>query len=117
METVIKCLEACTGDTADCAGHTCPYWDSDGDISCRTQMELDALALLKEQKHKDKMFHALEDDWKRLKELLKEQEAVKPIHYHRNDGTIFKYECRQCRTKIFKNDLFCRHCGQVVKWE
>ena len=38
-------------------------------------MILDALALLKEQEHKDKMFHALEDDWKRLKELLKEQEA------------------------------------------
>ena len=36
----------------------------------------DALNLLKEQEHKDKMFHALEDDWKRLKELLKEQEEV-----------------------------------------
>lgn len=49
-------------------------------------------------------------------ELLKEQEAVEPIPYHRSDGTIFKYECRQCRTKIFKNDLFCRHCGRLVKW-
>ena len=28
----------------------------------------DALALLKEQEHKDRMFHALEEDWKRLKE-------------------------------------------------
>lgn len=50
-------------------------------------------------------------------ELLKEQEAVEPIPYHRSDGTIFKYECRQCRTKIFKMDLFCRHCGRPVKWE
>ena len=33
----------------------------------------DAIALLNEQEH---MFHALEDDWKRLKELLKEQEEV-----------------------------------------
>ena len=49
--------------------------------------------------------------------LLKEQEAVEPIHYHRSDGTIFKYECRKCRTKIFKMDLFCRHCGQAVKWD
>lgn len=48
-ETVIKCLEACTGDTDDCAGHTCPYWDFNGDISCRTQMELDALALINTQ--------------------------------------------------------------------
>ena len=30
----------------------------------------DALDLLKEKEHKDRMFHALEDDWKRLKELL-----------------------------------------------
>ena len=37
----------------------------------------DAIALLKEQGHKDKIFHALEDDWKRLKELLKEQEQIK----------------------------------------
>ena len=49
-------------------------------------------------------------------ELLKDQEAVEPIPYHRSDGTIFKYECRQCRTKIFKMDLFCRHCGRSVKW-
>jgi len=59
-------------------------------------------------------------DWERFDaglSMLKEQEAVEPIPYHRSDGTIFKYECRQCRTKIFKNDLFCRHCGQAVKWE
>ena len=48
--------------------------------------------------------------------LLKKQEAVKPIPYHRSDGTIFKYECRKCRTKIFKMDLFCRRCGHAVKW-
>ena len=48
-EKVIKCLEACTGEQNDCAGHTCPYWDFDGEVGCRTQMELDALALLKEQ--------------------------------------------------------------------
>lgn len=38
----------------------------------------DVIALLEEQEHKDRMFHALEDDWKRVKELLKEQEA-KPL--------------------------------------
>ena len=46
-----------------------------------------------------------------------QQEAVEPIPYHRSDGTIFKYECRQCRTKIFKMDSFCRRCGQAVKWD
>ena len=72
---------------------------------------------------------AVNDDWlwqhadyyaetmKNAITLLKEQEAVEPIPYHRSDGTIFKYECRKCRTKIFKMDLFCRHCGQAVKWE
>ena len=36
----------------------------------------DAISLLKEQEHKDKMFRALEDDWKRLKALLKEQPEI-----------------------------------------
>jgi len=49
-------------------------------------------------------------------EQLKEREAIEPISYHRSDGTIFKYECGQCRTKIFKMDLFCRHCGRLLKW-
>lgn len=59
------------------------------------------------------------DQWAKdmAEELLKEQEAVEPIPYHRSDGTIFKYECKKCRTKIFKMDLFCRHCGRSVKWE
>ena len=50
-EKVIKGLEICTGVTDDCAGHTCPYWDhDDSEVSCRTQMELDAYELLKKQK-------------------------------------------------------------------
>ena len=51
-EKTIKCLEACTGVTDDCAGHSCPYWDFDDSVvdwGCRIQMEKDALALLKEQ--------------------------------------------------------------------
>ena len=53
----------------------------------------DALDLLKEQEHKDRMFHALEDDWKRLNELLKEQKNEKK----RNPVII------------------CPHCGKRVK--
>jgi hypothetical protein len=51
-DKVIGGLVACTGETYDCAGHTCPYWDFDDsevDHGCRIQMELDALELLKEQ--------------------------------------------------------------------
>ena len=90
-EKVIKGLECCAKDNCTITD-ICPYGKEDAG-SCIERLCADALA------------------------LLKEQEAVEPIPYHRSDGTIFKYECRKCRTKIFKNDLFCRHCGQVVKWE
>ena len=55
-EKVIGGLAACTGEPHDCAGHTCPYFDFDDsevDYGCRVQMELDALALLKEYKRQD----------------------------------------------------------------
>lgn len=95
-EKVIKGLELCTNISQDGCLMLCPYKDEKDETYsgfCEQVLKQDALA------------------------LLKEQEAVEPIHYHRSDGTIFKYECRQCRTKIFKMDLFCRHCGRSVKWE
>lgn len=46
------------------------------------------LALLKDQEHKDKMLHALEEDWKRLKELLKEQDSLLGIQ-QTADGITF----------------------------
>ena len=79
-----------------------------------------ALALLKEDCHNCKLECLLQkyDELKeKYDELLKEQqEAVEPIPYHRSDGTIFKYECRKCRTKIFNMDLFCRRCGHPIDW-
>lgn len=103
-EKVYKGLECCKRkDGNECK--VCPYTESE---YCTEDMVTDALALLKEQQeqvdrlieenasnaemaeglkellkeqeHKDKMYHALEDDWKRLKELLKEQEAVEWIN-------------------------------------
>jgi len=92
IEKVKKGLECCSNTgKGRCEKSECPYWTDS--ICCIDEMQSDAL------------------------ELLKEQEAVEPIPYHRSDGTIFKYECRKCRTKIFKMDLFCRHCGRSVKWE
>ena len=89
LEKVIKGFKCCKRkDGNECK--VCPYTESE---YCVEDMVTDALA------------------------ILKEQEAVEPIPYHRSDGTIFKYECRQCRTKIFKMDLFCRRCGRKVKWE
>lgn len=51
IDKVIKALEACIW-LDDCAGHACPYWDYDGDVGCRTQMEMDALELLKRRDEK-----------------------------------------------------------------
>ena len=80
------------------------------DIEKVKQAKDDALALLKEQEHKDKMFHALEEDWKRLKELLKEQEAVKPTW---SRGKPF---CGACGLRIH-GGKFCNECGRPVLWE
>ena len=113
-EKVIKGLECCTNSCSN----GCPYADIDDD--CQGMLCKDALALLKEDCHNCKL-ECLLQKYDKLKEkydaLLNEQKAIEPIHYHRSDGTIFKYECRKCRTKIFKMDLFCRHCGQAVKWD
>ena len=112
-EKVMRGLECCT--RLGCH-HGCEY-KSNGytAMDCRQELERDALALLQEQEHKDKMFHALEDDWKRLKELLKEHETVVRCkdckHYRINTvypGTnmIMKY-C--AKTGIAENspDWFC----------
>jgi hypothetical protein len=77
-EKVIKGLEICSAGEWNSTGgrdHTaCPYYPA-GYTGCTCKLLMrDALAMLKEQEHKDRMYRALEDDWKRLKELLKEQE-------------------------------------------
>lgn len=79
----------------------------------------DALALLQEQEHKDKMFHALESDWKQLKELLKEQEAVEPKSHPAKAWTRAKtlWFCGACGARISKRKTkFCQECGRSVKW-
>ena len=72
----------------------------------------DALFLLKEQEHKDRMFHALEDDWKRLKELLKEHEAVDPR------VSTAEQRCGHCN-KVIEMDGWkaCPWCGKRINWE
>ena len=82
MENVIKWLEydyfpRIGAYRKDCKqGCDACMPNHDGDDYCDIDMLCNVLALLKEQEHKDRMYHALEDDWKRLKKLLKEQEAV-----------------------------------------
>ena len=106
-EKVINAIECCID------GCLCAECDYEGTEGCWNKVLLtDALALLKEQEHKDKMFHALEDDWKRLKELLKEQEAVKP-----RVSTV-EQRCGNCN-KVIEMDgwITCPWCGKMIDWE
>lgn len=81
------------------------------------EMHKAVLALLKEQEHKDRMYHALEDDWKRLKELLKEQEAVTIKKTKEHGFGVYGGICPKCRNWIQSAHSFCGFCGQAVKWE
>ena len=52
--------------------------------------------------------------WKAL-ELLKEQDAVKPIPPEDEFGL---YRCGKCYHQLFRcADKYCSRCGQKVKWE
>ena len=57
----------------DCPWEQCEQFNQKK-VSIPLTLALDVLNLLKEQEHKDRMFHALEEDWKRLKE----QESIEP---------------------------------------
>ena len=72
---------------------TVKEYNEDTPIKISLDCVEDILKLLKEQEHKDKMYHALEEDWKRIKELLKEQ------------GNASK------RNPV----IVCPHCGKRVK--
>ena len=69
----------------------CPYVKFG---KCNVLLIRDVRELLKEQEHKDRMFHALEDDWK---ELLKEH----------------KEERKRMLSWLSK---FCRHIDNGDKW-
>ena len=74
MADIEKILEAAEYCLTNGKCTECKFSNGRMFATCRYLME-DAIAMLKEQEHKDRMFHALEDDWKRLNKLLKEQEA------------------------------------------
>ena len=99
VEKAIKDLEFCVN----------------GHFKVELSLATKILSLLKEQEHKDRMFHALEDDWKRLKELLKEQEAVEPYHVNTNHEQHWK--CGNCNAVISLQDKYCSACGKPILWE
>ena len=86
-------------------------------ISWNSELIRDALALLQEQEYKDKMYRALESDWKQLKELLKEQEAV--VHPEPSCEMTYITDCccDLCGVQLIREDNFCRCCGKRIEWE
>ena len=72
MKKVIEGLE-CHAEV-NCV--ECPYRDGWRTRPFGETLLADALILLKEQEYKDRMFHALEEDWKRLKEQEEEVKAA-----------------------------------------
>ena len=113
-EKVIKGLECHAKGARGCL-FDCPYGNENG---CQLLLCSDALALLKEQEHKDRMYHALEDDWKRLKELLKEQEAVAPILIREGRNKNYNdYVCPRCDNEVVYEQNYCSECGVQFLWE
>ncbi|MBR3333719.1 MAG: hypothetical protein IKG23_05470 [Clostridia bacterium] len=126
-EKVIKGLEHCIResehiDDNPCDG--CPYFVSDQYGCERTQMEKDALALLKEDCHNCKL-ECLLQKYDELKEkcdkLLKEQEAV-VAHWDDDTGHWIEGDRdgidRHTRTTGEMIDTFrCSWCGFYQYWK
>ena len=57
----------------------------------------------------------LMEDFDKAIEMLKEQEAVKPIPPEDEFGL---YRCGKCYHQLFRCvDKYCSRCGRPVKWE
>lgn len=91
--------------------HTWESFARERDLHFFTQKHLeniaewadDAIALLNEQEHKDRMYHALEEDWKRLKERLKEQDNCENCAIAIEDRQPV-VRCKDCKHRPKKPD-------------
>ena len=77
-------------------------------------------------KHRDMGLdvHGVERLKREALELLKEQEAAKPIvdQYalpltYTTVQFIKKYYCGICNEEITRNNVYCHKCGRKVKWD
>ena len=93
-EKVIKGIESCEPSVFKRICTNCPY---------REEMNCDYVL------------------WHDAIELLKEQEAVKPIEMQlMDDFSCFAsyFLCSICGYELIGKDvMFCSHCGRAVKWE
>lgn len=88
-------IERCICHVPD-ACRDCSHYQDDR-FDCIEKLLADTLALLQEQEYKVRMYHALEEDWKRLKAMLKEQEEER-------------------KRMLFWLGKFCRHIDNGDKW-
>ena len=63
------------------------------------------------------MVHLRKEHAKAILELLKEQEAVEPKKESDDYPGSWWYVCGNCGGVIDWHDMYCRHCGQAVKWK
>ena len=117
-EKVIKGLEICFTPQRNCK--ECPY-DALGLVpNCTKALGKDALALLKEQQEQiEKLIEESASNAEiaeGMRELLKEQEPVKPAIQH---GTHYCGNCGRHLKTIGLNirDNYCGNCGRRVKWD
>lgn len=85
-------------------GKWCDAMEDECPVIC-----LNVLVLLKEQ---EQMYYKLEHDWRMCRELLKEQEAVKPR------VSSVEQRCGNCN-KVIEMDGWksCPWCGKPILWE
>ena len=97
VEKVIKGLETCLKPGLNHCTSECPYFYKDEYRYECDRMKKDAI------------------------ELLKEQEAIKPIYNEQKYGSHLPH-CGNCE-KVLPNDVvygkvnFCHYCGKAVKWD
>ena len=101
LEKVIKGLECCA---AGCKSG-CPYGTDE--IGCETELETDALALIKKQAAY-------------IKELSTAPAYVQSIPFVKVvqiEQTVTSNVCENCGTHMLHAYKFCPVCGRKVKWD
>ena len=111
-------IERCISNVPD-ACRDCSHYTGTVGFKCMENLMTDALALLKEQDDLGaELTNAVELIHKkneRIKELLKEQEAVPVIQ--REVMHMLVWCCGSCGVAVTDGDKFCRNCGRKMKWD
>ena len=61
------------------------------------------------------LINHIDDRTFNIKEMVKEQEPVKPIKGKTPDDSAF--DCGACGYPLWEDENYCAHCGKPVLWE